>query len=270
MAATVNWSVVADVWEQEQEHTEQHTAALTAGVLQSLALQPGERVLELGCGTGALAQRLAAAVGTTGHVLASDVAAGMVEVARRSLAHAPQLEVQQLDASSTGLPDASFDAVVFVMGLMFLEQPAAAVAEIRRVLRPGGRAVVACWAGPEHNPWLSCVGMAAGMHGLLPGPPTGPGGLFSLAQPGVLSAVLAAGGLAGPEVAPVEVCFRFPDVETYLATTPRMAAPLAAALAAQPDKQQAVLETAAQLAAAHLTPDGLVLPGLALVARATR
>jgi SAM-dependent methyltransferase len=267
---TVDWSVVAQVWEQEQAHADEQTAALTAGVLAALDLQPGERVLELGCGTGALAARLADAVGPDGAVLASDVAAGMVDVARRTLAPHAQVEVRQLDASATGLADESFDAVVFVMGLMFLEQPAEAVAEIRRVLRPGGRAVVASWAGPEHNPWLACVGMAAGLHGLFDGPPTGPGELFSLAEPDVLATVLGAGGLASAEVEQVEVCFRFPDVESYLATTPRMAAPVAAALAAHPEKEPAVMATAGQLAAAHLTADGLVLPGRALVGRATR
>lgn len=70
------------------------------------------------------------------------------------------------------------------MGLMFTPQPAVALAEIRRVLRVGGRFAALTWAGIEHNPWMTCVGMAAMMNGVVAGgPPVGPGGIFSLGDP---------------------------------------------------------------------------------------
>ncbi len=63
------------------------------------------------------------------------------------------------------------------------------------MLVPGGRIAVAVWAGPEHNPWMTHFGMAMMMNGLVGGgPPTGPGGIFSLADPAVLEAVVREGG----------------------------------------------------------------------------
>jgi ubiquinone/menaquinone biosynthesis C-methylase UbiE len=91
----------------------------------------------------------------------------------------PYVVARQID-----LPDASMDIVVFRMGLMLVTEPKRVLEECHRVLRSGGMLGVAVWAAPQHNPWLTSVGMAAMMHGLVSGgPPTGPGGPFSLADP---------------------------------------------------------------------------------------
>src|SRR5450759_4666087 len=189
---TVDWTAVASGWDAHRGHVEGMKEELSRRLLAQLDLQPGDRVLELGAGTGELARQLAAAVGPLGHVTGDDVAQGMVELQRKTLAGLDNAEVARLDAFDTGREAGTFDAVVFRMGLMLVDDPPRVLRECHRLLAQGGRLAVAVWAGPEHNPWMTCVGMAAMMHGLVSGgPPTGPGGMFSLSDPAVLERVVA-------------------------------------------------------------------------------
>jgi SAM-dependent methyltransferase len=154
------------------------------------------------------------------------------------------------------------------MGLMFVPEPVRALQECRRVLVPGGRVAAAVWAGPQHNPWLACLGMAAMVHGLVAGgPPTGPGGLFSLADPAVLRQAALDAGLQDVQVDDVDVRFRFSSVDEHVEVVSSLAGPLAQALsAASAEQLAAVRATAAELAAPHRAPDGSMdMPGLALV-----
>lgn len=266
-----DWSAVAPAWEQYRGHVERESLPVTAALRDQVTVAEGHHVLELGCGTGEHARALASLVGPTGRVLATDVAQGMVDVATRTLADVPQAEVRRVDAADTGLPDGAFDAVLFVNGLMFLPEPERAASEIRRVLRPGGRAGVAVWAGPDKNPWLSCVGMAAMAHGVVAGgPPTAPGGLFSLADPDRFADVLAAGGFTGVHVEQLPITMTWPDADTYVDHVSRLAGPLAAALSEAPEKADAVRATAKDLVGRFATDEGLVVPGLALLAVVVR
>jgi SAM-dependent methyltransferase len=112
-------------------------------LLVAAALQPGERVLDLACGTGVIARRAAEQVGPAGAVTAIDLSPDMIEVARATPAPAaPPIDWHVGDAVSLPFPDGGYDVVLCQMGLMFMENRAAAVAEMRRVLKPGGRVVV--------------------------------------------------------------------------------------------------------------------------------
>lgn len=112
-------------------------------LLAAADLQPGERVLDLACGTGIIARLAAERVGPTGTVVGVDVAPDMIDAARSAPAPAgAEIEWRQGDAGSLALPDASFDVVVSQMGLMFVEDKPGALAECRRVLAPGGRIAI--------------------------------------------------------------------------------------------------------------------------------
>jgi SAM-dependent methyltransferase len=269
----IDWSTVAEAWDRNADRVEQAKAPATKVLLDRLSIRGGERVLELGAGPGSLGRRLADLTGDGGHVLLTDIAPGMVEVARRRNAGVRGLEVLVADATDTRLPAGGYDVVLFRMGLMLVEEPARAVAEIRRLLAPGGRASVVVWAGMEHNPWLTAVGMAAMSHGLVQGgPPVGPGGVFSLADPSVLAGLLTAGGFDDLEVTEVDTPFTFDDEDDHFAMVSVMAPPLADALrAASPEALAAVRQTAASFLAPHRTGSGsgiLLVPGRALVATA--
>jgi len=268
MTTTFDWSSVAPAWDAHRAHARRSTSAVSEVLLSALALSQGDRVLELAAGPGELSLRLAEQVGVHGAVLATDAAAGMVALAEVTLKDVPHATTAQLDAAATGLPDASQDAVACSMGLMFVPQPEQALRECRRVLVPGGRLAAAVWAGPQHNPWVSSLGMATMVHGLVTGgPPTGPGGLFSLAEPDTLRRLADEAGFQDVRVEEVATCFSFASPDEHVAVVSSLAGPLAALIAAgTPEQRAAVRATAAELVAPHRDPDGaLHLPGLALV-----
>jgi SAM-dependent methyltransferase len=267
----VDWSTVAANWDRHREGVETMKTELTEHLLAELGDLTGARVLELGSGTGELAARLAEAVGPTGHVLARDVAPGMVELERGRLQDLPNAEVARLDAGAIDQPADSFDAVVFRMGLMLVPDPALALEEIRRVLRRDGRLAVAVWGPPQDNPWLTALGMSAVLHGVVPGPPLGPGTPFSLADPAELEKLVRNAGFGEVTVTSVKSVRRFSGADEHFEMVSVLAPPLAAALgSASAETFAAVRRTFEGLVAQYATEDGaLELPvhALACVAR---
>ena len=112
-------------------------------------LQPGQRVLDVACGTGVLARESATCVGATGAVVGLDRNPGMLTVARRL---APGIEWREGTAEALPYPDHSFDAVVSQFGLMYFTDRGQALREILRVLAPGSRLAVAVWDSLDHTP----------------------------------------------------------------------------------------------------------------------
>jgi SAM-dependent methyltransferase len=272
MDGCVDWSAVSPDWDRCRGFVEQMKANLTPRLLAGLALRPGDRVLELGAGTGELAARIAEDVAPGGSVVASDLAQGMVNLLKARLDGIAGAEIAQLDASDIALPASSVDAVAFRMGLMLVLDPSAAVAEIERVLRPDGRVAVAVWSGPQHNPWLTTLGMAAMMHGLVSGgPPVGPGTPFALADPETLGALFRTAGFADVTVEAIDGLAAYDDVDTYFATAGALAPPLAAALRTAPAEDVArVRASAGEALERFRTPDGLRIPSQSLLLTARR
>jgi SAM-dependent methyltransferase len=155
----------------------------------------GMQVLDLASGTGEPAISLAARVGPQGHVTALDLSADLLEIAQKR-ARARGLDnfrARQADAHSLPFPDKSFDLATSRFGVMFFRDPEGALAELRRVLRPGARACFLAW-GPFQQPyWQSMMGV---VHRHVGGPLLEPGGPnpFRFAEPGSLSAVLRSAG----------------------------------------------------------------------------
>ncbi len=270
MTTAGDWTEVAHGWDLHRDRVERMKAPLTAELLSGLALQPGEHVLELGAGTGELAQVLADAVAPGGRVLATDIAAGMVKLISRTAADRPDITAQEADATATGLDAASFDAVVFRMGLMFLPEPVQALRECRRLLRTGGRAAVAVWSRPGQNPWLTSVGMSAMMQGLVQGgPPTGPGGIFSLGEPDQLSELARKAGFTDIQVRRIPIVAHYDSADEHYRTVESLAGPLRHALiTATPDQQAAVRASAASLIEPYKVGDAYSIPGEALLLQA--
>lgn len=262
-----DWSAVAAAWDGHVDEVDEHSIAATTALLDRVSPRPGDQVLELAAGPGSLGRVWSEFVGPTGTVLLSDVAPGMVEVARRRNAPLDNVEVAVVDASAIDRTDLSFDVVACRMGLMFTPDPAVAFAEIHRVLRTDGRVGVLTWAGMEHNPWMTCVGMAAMMNGLVAGgPPIGPGGIFSLGDPAELEMLAKAAGFVDVTVDEIEVAFHADSVDAHIERVGALAGPLAAVLEAAPPEQQAAFRrSAAELAAPYVTDTGVSIPGRALL-----
>ncbi len=131
-------------------------------LLSVAALRPGERVLDVGCGTGVVTRLAADRVGGDGEVTGLDVNPGMLAVARS--AAPPDFEIEWCEASaeSIPLPDETFDAVLCPMSLQFVPDRPAALREIRRVLVPGGRVTLSA-PGPA-SPLFESLAEAMGRH----------------------------------------------------------------------------------------------------------
>lgn len=123
-------------------------------LLSMAALAPGERVLDVACGTGLVTFRAADAIGPAGRLAATDIAEDMVEaIARTAAARGLTGDFRRMDAEVLDFPAASFDAVLCALGLMYVADPAGALKETRRVLAPGGRAVAAVWGARKRCGW---------------------------------------------------------------------------------------------------------------------
>ena len=122
------------------------------GLVEELAVSPGERVLDVGCGRGAALRPLAEATGPTGRALGIDLAPRMVALTAADLADHSQVEVRVADASNPGIDAATYDVVACCLVLFFLPDPAAAVQAWADVLVPGGRMGVTTF-GPQDPRW---------------------------------------------------------------------------------------------------------------------
>ena len=130
-------------------------ACAQATLLARAALAPRERVLDVACGTGLVAFAAAEEVGPDGRVVGVDLSGRMVDAARRRAQERSSTRVTfvRMDAESLDLPDADFDVALCALGLMYVPDPAQALREMRRVLRPGGRVVLAVWGERSRCGW---------------------------------------------------------------------------------------------------------------------
>jgi len=120
-------------------------------------LHADERVLDIGCGTGALTLAARRRLGMSGRVTGIDISKKMVRSANRSLEISGLTDVEFLtaDAQTEHLGTAEFDVAISRFGVMFFDDPGVAFSNVSRAVRPGGRLVFACWQSPEANPWLT-------------------------------------------------------------------------------------------------------------------
>jgi SAM-dependent methyltransferase len=164
------------------------------GTIARASLQSGERVLDLGTGTGAVAVRAAVDVGPTGLVVGIDISQEMVAQARHAAAALKLANLQVHEGRAEAIPagPATFDVVLASLSLMYVIDRAAAAGEIARVLRPGGRFVAAVWADAASCDIVRFQETAGSFAPPPPVPGVGPG---ALADPGVFVAQLATAGI---------------------------------------------------------------------------
>jgi ubiquinone/menaquinone biosynthesis C-methylase UbiE len=134
-----------------------------ARTVERIALARGAHVLDVCCGAGASAMPAARAVGREGRVLGVDLAERLLALARAKAAaeELGQLQFRRADMTSLGFPDRSFDAVVCVFGIFFVPDMETQVAELWRMVRPGGKLAITTWGpgflAPGYEAWRSAV-----------------------------------------------------------------------------------------------------------------
>ena len=150
-------------WDLAAEHYElswrDPLAPAQQQLLRLAALSPGEEVLDVACGTGLVALPAAERVGPAGRVTGVDISDHMVREAQRraALAGIAHATFHRMDAELLRLDDSSVDVVLCALGLMYMPEPERALAEMRRVLRPGGRIVLAVWGERAACGWSALL-----------------------------------------------------------------------------------------------------------------
>jgi SAM-dependent methyltransferase len=185
------WNRIADIYLRE---IDRRFAPVVDRVVARASLTAGQQVLDLGTGTGAVAERAAQVVGPQGHVVGVDMSPDMLALAQRRVAAGGLTNVRLREGRAESLPaeDAAFDVVLASLSLMYVLDRAAAAREIARVLRPQGRLVAAVWARPEQCDIVLFHQTAGRFAGPPPVPGVGPG---ALADPTVFLQQLAAVGM---------------------------------------------------------------------------
>lgn len=264
--------LLAPTWEARSADIERVSAPLRAWMLGELDPRPGDTVLELAAGVGETGFEAAALIGEGGRLICSDASPAMLDAARRrgDVLGVTNVEYRVIDAEHIELETDSVDGVLCRFGYMLMADQAAALAETRRVLRPGGRLVLAVWGPAERNPFFTAMAICLVQRGHLPPPePDGPG-LFSMAAPERTTALLSDARFGEVRTAEIPFEFEIPSVEEYGAFLADAAGPIALALRNQPaDERQAITEQVGAALQPFTVADGLRIPGVVLGAGAS-
>jgi len=272
------WNATAGPkWVALQERLDTHIRELGESAMHRVGIRTGERVLDVGCGTGQTTLELARRVGPEGNVLGIDVSAPMLARARQRAAAAGDANVAFLEADAqTHRFDApGIDVCFSRFGVMFFADPAAAFANLGTALRPGARLGFVCWQSLPENPWMFVPLSAAAQHTTLP-PPPGPDapGPFSFADAARVRRVLEAGGFSNVVLEDHRTTLSVGGSSTIEEAVEFLlygVGPTSAALReADPAVRPVVAGAVREALAPYHTPGGVRMPAAAWLVTATR
>lgn len=273
-ASLEGWEEAAAGWARRRQAVSAFAAPVSHWMIDAISPQPGQRVLELAAGLGETGMLAAELVAPHGSVIISDQAEAMLAGARERARELglTNVEFQVLNAEWIDLPLASVDAVLCRWGYMLMADPAAALSETRRVLRPGGRVALAVWDAITANPWAllpaqelmersSAERSPAGEEG--PGP-------FALGDAERLTGLLEDAGFVEVDVQGLDLVRRQRDFAELWETTLDLSRSFHDAVMSRPPEEIADIETSlAERFAPYTAADGsLEIPARTLVAAA--
>lgn len=223
------WDHAAAGWNAHSAQIRQWLHTPTDAMCRMAGVQTGSRVLDVAAGAGDQTLAIAQQVGARGHVLATDLSPAILALARDNAVRAGLVQVQTrvADGESLGVAEASFDAAVCRLGLMFFPNPLQGLREIHRALRPGGGVCTMVFSRPEMNPCLTILMSTALRHAGLPARDPGTaGGLLSLGRPGHIDALFREAGFRDVATTAMDAVFRLPSVDHYIAFVRSSASPI--------------------------------------------
>jgi len=248
-----------DRWLANERLLERQLADIGDTLLDAAAPRPGERVLEIGCGTGMIAARILHAVQPGGELVAVDISDRLLAVARKT---APGVDFRLADAQTAELPG-NRDLALSRFGVMFFANPVAGFANIRAALRSGGRLKFVCWAPLADSPFWSIPMAIVARHLGPPDPvPVGTPGPLSLADPVRLRDILTAAGWDRITIETRQVATRQPTLADLIEVAVGMG-PAASLINARQPAPALVATIRAEIAdvfAGYVTADGAAVP----------
>jgi SAM-dependent methyltransferase len=267
-------SAATRAWADQYARMDRAVAGLTKELFDLAAPQPGESVLDIGCGPGTTVLEMASRVGPDGYVLGADVSEPSVARARQRIAAAGlrHAEVIVADASVHPFAPNSLELAFSRFGIMFFSDPVAAFANVRRTMKPGGRLALAVFRPASDKLWPNAP-LEAVRHLLPPIPMPGPEepGPFSWADPARVHRILEGAGFSQVSLTPLdpEIPLAGPAGEAEAADFVMAIGPLMRVLpslsAAQRENVRTTLEVYFR---GHNTAQGVVLPAEIWVVRA--
>jgi SAM-dependent methyltransferase len=266
------WVAMAPGWERWRAQLEEALTPVRQWLISELAPQPGDTLLELSAGPGDTGFAAAMLVGERGRLISTDFSPNMVEVARRrgvelGLAN---VDYRVIDAESMELDADSVDGVLCQSGYMLMADPAAALSETRRVLRPRGRLALSVWGAPERNPWAAIGGRFLVERGHMPPPEPGAPGIFAMASEQRTRALLEGAGFTDVRTDEVPVKWAFRDLDEYERWVTEVAGAFALVVRGLPESERESLRSELEDAFRPFAADGgYELPGVALCAAAS-
>lgn len=188
--------VMGERWLAMLDQFEGMIAPIGIALLAGADFHPGQSVIDIGCGAGATSIDIARLVGPTGRVTGLDIAPMLIAKARERLDETliDTVEFVVADAQTTTPEAAPVDRLFSRFGVMFFEDSAAAFANMRGWLAPGGQIDFACWQAPDRNPWIGMAAQIVGQHIQLPERDLDGPGPFRFADPDRTRAMLEGAG----------------------------------------------------------------------------
>jgi ubiquinone/menaquinone biosynthesis C-methylase UbiE len=211
------WDDQAKSWYAQRESLLANTRPVHDWLVRTVAPERGQRLLEIAAGPGDTGFLAASLLGN-GRLVSTDIAPAMVEAARKRGAELgiDNADFHVIDAQQMDFDDASFDGAICRWGYMLMPDPATALKETRRVLKPGGRLALAVFTGPAENPWVTLpvsVLRAAG-HLPLPSNDWQPG-ILALSDRSRLQSLLDGAGFRSSTLERVHMTWTFADPDEY-------------------------------------------------------